>query len=287
MDTQDTKIVNYKRLVKSTYNRQAQLYKQYSDLQKTNLINLLKHAKEWNQTLIPGLLLDAGCGIPDASVTSADIFKSKITEYVGLDLSLSMLLSKPESAGRLLVNADLEAIPFPDGTFAAAISNTVLHWLNAPEIGLTPVKAVTEIRRVLSVQGVFLLSVAGTGTATRFRQAYQSVIENLPDDDFSDRSLIREDPIGCMTADDVEDVLKQSGFQVHNVSLEYEPVAYERAEDYVSHVKAYGEDAYLAPFKDGSRDLVWKKISTKFLKNVGEDQYVHDQYMVYATATPC
>jgi SAM-dependent methyltransferase len=271
-------------IVQSTYNKQAGLYRKYSELQKVNLQNLISHAEKWNTKVIPGLLLDAGCGIPDKSFLKRKIFSNLISGYVGIDLSFNMLSASVSNEPGTRVNADLEAIPFKPESFSVVISNSVLHWLNFPEQNLNPLTGCKEIFNVLKQNGAFILSVSGIGTAQRFQKVFYEVSKTVPDSFFENRSLLRRDPIGSMELHELIKVLKLAGFTISHALMEYEPVFFEKTNDYISHVKAYGEDIYLSAFKKQHRDTVWKMVSEQFEYTVGKHNYEHDQFMIYAVA---
>jgi len=273
-----------KGIVRSTYNRQAGLYKEFSKLQKLNLKNLIDHAENWNTKIIPGLLLDAGCGIPDTSLLKRRIFSGNIHGYIGVDMSFSMLSKSVSIEPFMRVNADLEAIPFQPESFSVIVSNSVLHWLNYPEQNLSPLKGCKELYNVLKRKGVFILSVSGTGTAQRFQKVFFEVSKTVPDSFYSNRSLLRFDPIGSMALHELIQVLQNSGFTISHAIMEYEPAFYKKTDDYINHVIAYGEEVYLTAFKSEHRATVWEMISKQFKNIEGEYDYEHDQYMIYAVA---
>jgi len=274
----------FKEIVRSTYDRQALLYSEYSGIQRTNLENLVSYAEQWNVKICPGLLLDAGCGIPNEPILNAKLFSEFIYGYIGLDYSFNMLSTSSLTSRSLKIEGDLEAIPIKTETISVVLSNSVLHWLNFPEQNINPLKGCKEIYRVLQKEGIFLLSVSGVGTARKFQKAYYEVVQSVPDSFFENKMFFRRDPIGSMGLDELIHILELSGFAVSHALMKYEPVFFKLTDDYINHVKAYGEDAYLSAFVEQHRNTVWDMISMKFKDIVGEYNYKHDQFMIYAAA---
>ncbi len=99
-------------------------------------------------------VLDAGCGAGHTALT----FAPHVAAVVALDLSTAMLAQvEALAAERGLANisteeGDVEALPFADGSFDLVTSRYSAHHWPAP------VRALTEIRRVLKPGGRFLLS---------------------------------------------------------------------------------------------------------------------------------
>lgn len=100
------------------------------------------------------VLLDAGCGAGHAAAAVAPHARS----VVAVDLSDEMLaVTASLAAGRGLTNlsvrrADVEALPFDDGSFDRVVSRySAHHWPH-------PAVALAEIRRVLRPGGRFILS---------------------------------------------------------------------------------------------------------------------------------
>ena len=95
------------------------------------------------------LVLDAGCGNGRFALTLP-----AETTVVCMDASLNLLrIAKGKNRGHFHVCAELEHLPFRDGTFGTVISSRVLQHLREQEL------AVQELCRVLRDQGNLLLEL--------------------------------------------------------------------------------------------------------------------------------
>ena len=103
--------------------------------------------------LIAGMhVLDAGCG--PGSITLGLAAAVAPGEVVGIDMQLSLVeQARARAVRRGVVDGRFEAatvygLPFPDGSFGAAVANRVLAHLREP------VRALAELRRVLRTGGI-------------------------------------------------------------------------------------------------------------------------------------
>jgi SAM-dependent methyltransferase len=103
--------------------------------------------------LRPGMrVLDVGCGPGSITLGLAEVVAPG--EVVGVDLQRTQVeRAQKLAAERGVTNArfqvaDVYALPFPDGTFDAALAHTVLMGLREP------VRALREMRRVLHPAGI-------------------------------------------------------------------------------------------------------------------------------------
>lgn len=132
-------------------------------------------------------ILEIGCGSAPCSAWLADNVADEDTLVTGFDISAGMLASRPDTAADLpLVQADVLAIPYRDGTFDTAFS----------AFGALPFvadldAALAEIARVLKPGGSFVFSVthpmrwvfpddpeATTAEISYFERAYVEVDED-------------------------------------------------------------------------------------------------------------
>jgi ubiquinone/menaquinone biosynthesis C-methylase UbiE/uncharacterized protein YbaR (Trm112 family) len=98
------------------------------------------------------VVLDAGCG----NGRFLETFPAN-TYKVGLDASLALLVrTKRRGRGHFLVCAELEHLPFKDGTFSTVISCRVLQHLQRQQ------RAVEEICRVTQPEGDVVLELYNT-----------------------------------------------------------------------------------------------------------------------------
>jgi SAM-dependent methyltransferase len=131
-----------------------------------------------------GRVLDAGCG--------AGRYLSELgSPLVGMDATFAML-SLARASGYPLVQGDLEALPFGDGSFAGLFARN--SYLHVPKTRL--VSALSEARRVLRPAGALL--------ATFIEGSYEG--SELPGDDFPGRFF------ACWQAGELARVLVAAGF---------------------------------------------------------------------------
>ncbi len=275
-----------KKAVRESYDGEAERYAGRTRLQTNNLTKLLSYIRETCGSLRVERALDVGCGtgIAAKALSSSSI---AVTDYLGIDLSPAMIAIARREFARPGVNfeaGDAEHLPAPSSDFDLVLSNSVLHWLNQPQLGYEPSRAIAEIGRVLKPGGRVGLSVAGAGTGSRFRRSYLAVMEReAKRPDFDSRLFLRN-PIGLMQLHEVVNLLLGAGFDVLRGQLDFEPQAYPAAADYAGDVRAYGFSIFLAAVPVDRREAVWDEIVSDFVAQFGAAPYRHDQYMIYVIA---
>jgi SAM-dependent methyltransferase len=133
------------------------------------IFRALEHAlPDWRTKAI----LDVGCG------TGAVLKQlGNPQQNAGIDLAPEAISFCQKRGLKNVCQADINALPFGDNTFAAVICSSVIYHEWVPEVGA----ALREIRRVLCPGGVLLLNVPAFGflhsshddavmTARRFRK---------------------------------------------------------------------------------------------------------------------
>lgn len=97
-------------------------------------------------------VLDVGCG--NGKYYYPLLYKApdegQPIEYHGLDLSRGMLMSHPMYPTSRLTVADIERLPYADGTFDVVMANHVLHHVH------NLIHSVQELKRVLKPDGVLI-----------------------------------------------------------------------------------------------------------------------------------
>ena len=103
-----------------------------------------------------GLTLDIGTGPADIPILMAQ--QQPEGRYVAVDAALEMLtlaqakITDQDLTGRIALHrADAKRLPYPDDSFAAVFSNTILHHIP------TPIDLLREAWRVLRPGGVLLI----------------------------------------------------------------------------------------------------------------------------------
>lgn len=115
----------------------------------------------------PRYILDLGCGSGAFSYELKKHYPQAL--IVGLDFVFAWL-KQAKSKQRLwlkwpLVNANITALPFPDGLFDLVFANQVLHRAH-------PLSAVIgELSRVMSTEGCLMFSTLGPDTFCEVREA--------------------------------------------------------------------------------------------------------------------
>ena len=173
-------MMNEKRDICKAYNAHAAEYTQAAKVQHEigdRLFERLFYLK-----IKPRYVLDLGCG--------PGIFSQRLKKHfpeaqlVGLDLAYAMLKqAKVHQNWRCkwgLVNADMTALPFPDGLFDVVFANQAIHWAN-------PLSAVIgEINRVMAPGGCLMFSTLGPDTFSELRQAFSTADKYAHVHDFPD-----------------------------------------------------------------------------------------------------
>lgn len=280
--------MSQRKIVQKSYNRQATTYTIRKHLQTGNLNRLLDVLFSQSQVPSQGTLLDIGCGDGILLDVLMERFSPLPYQYQGIDLSPEMIRLAWKSHGNSACFhvGDAENLPFTDQSQDLIISNSVLHWLNFPEQGLTPEGAVKEVSRVLRKDGKFAVSIAGFGTTMRFLEAYQHVMANLAANGrLTSNAFYRINPIGSMNLHTVVNMLLSSEFAIDFAHLEYEPITYESPAKFAEVVEAYGYDVFLSAVPESEKANVWHLIVKEFESLFQTGVYVHDQYMIYVVAT--
>lgn len=276
----------FKEIITKSYDTQASFYAKNLSMQSGNLKKLLGYLFKSGVSFHNGDYLDLGCGtgILTREIQTRSKFKNLKINYCGIDRSYEMIKLGKSRNKNNFIRGDIECLPFRKKSFALAISNSVLHWLNIPEKNQTPREALIEVFRVLKINSPLAISVSGYGTAKRFQESYKKVMGYFKNDPDFNAELYREDPIGNMHLIDLVKILIDVGFKIERAQLDYEPIRYKHPSDYVNAVKAYGYEMYLAPVPKPKREMAWKKIKDDFIEKIGNREYEHDQYMIYVVA---
>jgi malonyl-CoA O-methyltransferase len=173
-----------KQRVAASFTDAAAGYDAVADVQRVVgqwLLQSIQHQQDVNN------VLDVGCG--SGTMTMQLAARLPLAEIDAIDISLGMLEVAVETHDNPRVSfyeGDAEAIPFEEKSFDLVYSNFMLQW--CPD----PVRALTEMRRVLRRGGQLVLSLPGTGTLNELASAWRSV-DDCPhvhpfssEDDFAD-----------------------------------------------------------------------------------------------------
>ena len=158
---------------------------------------LFGHFRQAYGALLSGEILEVGVG----SGLNIPFYSPDVTRAVGVDLSREMLRRAQERASNLgipfpLVQADAEALPFPDATFdTVAIS---LALCTIPD----PARALLELGRVCRPQGRIVMLEHVRSTARPLAAVQRAL------------SPLNERAIGCHLDRDTFDLARSLGFSI-------------------------------------------------------------------------
>ncbi|MFO1354821.1 MAG: methyltransferase domain-containing protein [Gammaproteobacteria bacterium] len=118
-------------------------------------------------TLQPATILDLGAGPPQATAPLASRYPD--AQLLAVDLAPAMLGTAAQPWQRLC--ADAAQLPLADHSIDLVVAGMLLHWCE------NPAAVLGEIRRVLRVPGLLLLTTLGPDTLRELRGAWEQVDE--------------------------------------------------------------------------------------------------------------
>lgn len=198
-----------RRQVRDAFDRAARTYDAAAVLQHEVGKRLLERLEL--TTLTPARILDMGCGTGQSTPELMRRYRG--TQTVAADFAPAMLR---EVRRRFwfrrpgLVCADAAALPFSTAGFDLVFCNLMLQWCD----DLDP--CLTELRRVITSQGLLLFSTLGPDTLRELRAAWREVDGGTHVNGFVDMH-------------DIGDALIRAGFvepvmDVEHITLTYEDV---------------------------------------------------------------
>jgi len=160
--------------------------------------------------------------------------RGDIATLVQCDLSEAMA----RQAGDMALAADEEALPFTDAAFDLIVGNLSLHWVNDLP------GALTQIRRALKPDGLFLGAMFGGETLTELRHA------------LTDAEIAEEDGLSPRVSPmaDVRDLgglLQRAGFALPVVDSDSLTVMYPDPMALMADLRAMGETNAVAECRKG------------------------------------
>ncbi len=175
----------------------------------------------------PKQILDIATGTGDLALMMAQLNPDKIT---GLDISAGMLevgkqkIAKANLSDKIeMVVGDSENMPFPDNTFdAITVSFGVRNFANLD-------KGLTEIKRVLKPEGIFVILETSNPTKFPFKQGYKfytsfilPIIGKIFSKDKVAYSYLSESANTFPFGETFDNILQKNGF----INTEYKPVTF-------------------------------------------------------------
>jgi ubiquinone/menaquinone biosynthesis C-methylase UbiE len=287
MTMDEVRAGSWRRAVVASYDQQASRYSSHRRMQDANYRHLVdKVIQAAGEGFRPHRVLDIGCGDGQmSSLLLRDIHGAEV-DLFGMDPAVELLCHGRSLGSTLkMTAADARLMPYKSRVFDLVVANSVLHWLNAPDLGLTPLDAIREAARVLRPGGVFGASIAASETSAAFGRAFDAVVTDYLSAGNQLTDHYRRDPVGGMDLATVVNDLLEADLEVLQATLEWEPVLYSSPEDYLADVRGYGFSAYSAGFQPGDADARYDAIERTFLNECPAGPYRHDQYMVYVVAS--
>ena len=206
--------------------------RRHRDRAANNLLNfdfLIREVAERLADCLPDIkrdfpiALDLGCH----SGQIAGILDSRgsISKLVQCDLSFTML---SHVEGLCLV-ADEEVLPFSDESFDLVVSALSLHWVNDLP------GCLTQIRRILKPDGLFLGAILGRGTLDELRQAMLKA-----ETEILGGASPRVSPF--VDAHDAGALMQRAGFSLPVVETEKIILSYEEPFSMMTELRGLGEN---------------------------------------------
>jgi len=181
----------------------------------------------------PVRILDAGCGTgadrallekryPLATVIGIDSAWATLRQPREAQSLLARARSLFSQQGRASICGDFSALPFASGSFSMVWSNLALAWVPGP------VRAFSELRRVLVPGGLLMFSTYGPDTLKELRAAFSTVDAQAHVHRFIDMH-------------DLGDMLVASGFATPVMDMEVITLTYENFDALARDLRLSGQ----------------------------------------------
>ena len=211
-----------KRRVAESFDRAAQSYERHDFLQRevaTRALERLDYV-----AVQPAAILDIGSGTGRCARALATRYKR--AQVVQCDLALGMLTQARHHERRffsrqVFVAGDVEHLPFANGIFQLAFSSLALQWCQDLRA------AFSEVRRSLTLGGLFMFTTLGPDTLRELRKAWASVSSAPHVNQFLDMH-------------DIGDTLVAAGFGDPVMETEYLTVPYDDVMTLMRDLKGIG-----------------------------------------------
>lgn len=215
-----------KRLVRRAFDRAAHSYDSSAVLQREvseRMLSRLEYVR-----IAPDAILDAGSGTGRGRQALGGIYPD--ATVIELDLSLAMLLQarpempwwkRPFAHMPQQVCGDIENLPLKSASMGMVWSNLALQWCNDLD------GALSEIRRVLKPEGLFMFSTFGPDTLKELRRAFPATDAHVHVNRFIDMH-------------DIGDALLHCGFAMPVMDMECITLTYEDVRGVMRDLKAIG-----------------------------------------------
>ena len=253
--------------VKKSFNRAAKSYNRAAILQQEVLERLIQRLGYIRHS--PTMILDLGCGTGKA-IKGLKKHYSK-TAVVSMDLAFSMLLESRQQYGlfdrKLLVNADMERLPFTDGSFGLLFSCLALQWSNDLQ------KTFGDMRRIAQPGALLMFATFGPMTLSELRESWLELDQKPHVHQFVDMH-------------DIGDALLAAGFAQPVVDAETIQLEYSKFRQVLDDLKDIGASN---ADRNRSRGLMTpaklKKLEQSYRRHgFRDDKYVASYEVIYGHA---
>lgn len=120
-------------------------------------------------------ILDIGCGVGTPLLpVGPTVFNRQ--DFIAVDLSLRQLKSILDVANNptlKLLQVDAAQMPFPDGSFSAALARHMLYHIPNPQL------AIAEAARVIDDNGIFVATTNSSHSRPELQSAHQKAVSEL------------------------------------------------------------------------------------------------------------
>jgi malonyl-CoA O-methyltransferase len=219
--------------------------------------------------IAPKTILDLGSG----SGRFSQLLQKRYPKatLVSLDLSPQMLLHSRKKQGWLskwpLVCANMNALPFANGSFDLVFSNQAVHWSeDLPQL-------LEEIMRVMNIGGCLLLSTLGPDTFKEMRDVFSQI------DNYSHTNTF-------LDMHDLGDIMLKAKCLDPVIDMEMLSVHYSTISDLLHSIKAQGVRNIHPQRKPGlSGKAFIEQFTSLYQKNHAlDDKYPLQYEVIYAHA---
>jgi malonyl-CoA O-methyltransferase len=218
--------------VRASFERAAHTYDAAAIVQKSvreEMLSRLDLVK-----LNPRTILDAGCGtgqgtfalqkrFSDAHVVSLDLAMGMLQHTQAQMPSMQRWLSQL-TGKKSLVCADIESLPLATASVEMVWSNLALQWCNDLD------QAFTEIKRILTPNGLVMFSTFGPDTLKELRSASAS----------TDAAHGATHVSRFIDMHDIGDAMTRAGFSAPVLDVEYFTLTYDDVKSVMRDLKSIG-----------------------------------------------
>ena len=237
-----------KRAVRRAFSRAALQYDAAAVMQREVCTRMLERLDYIRQK--PASVLDVGSGTGWGTRQLGERYPA--AQVVALDIAMGMLQAARGTSSwwrklfagntRDYVCADMEALPLKSGSMEMVWSNLALQWCNDLPAMLT------ELHRVLKVDGLLMFSTFGPDTLKEIRSAFQGVDSYNHFNRFADMH-------------DIGDMLVAGGFADPVMDMEYITLTYDDVKAVMQDLRGIGAHNATAGRASGMMGkTAWNKV---------------------------